>query len=116
MIPVMLGVVAIALGATVPAIRLQARRRAVRVARARAQAAYERLGFCVETLYAAKDDIAAQALADASERWNTCGALLAGSGSAEEAAVAEATAHEGLGYVAQACRRLGMPVPEDPAA
>lgn len=86
------------------------------MARARAQATYEQLGFCVETVFAADDEVAAGAMADAGERWNTCGALLAGSGTVEEAAVAEQTAHEGLRYVAQACRRLGVPVPEDPTA
>lgn len=112
MVPLLIGLGAIAVGAVLPAIRLRARRQAGRVARAQARAAYERLGFCVETLGGGADEIATRALADAAERWHTAGALLAATSTPEELAVAEEAAREGLGFVSQACRRLCVLPPE----
>jgi hypothetical protein len=75
-------------GAAVPLLR---RRPGLRTARARARSAHARLGH----LLAAADVDAARA-GRAHERWTTAGALLSRARSAEDLAVAERTAAEGV--------------------
>ena len=86
------GGVLIAAAALAPLRLRGARRQALTGARANAEAVYQRLGFAVETTTVADEE----AVARARERWNTAGALLADADSAEQCAVAEQCAREGL--------------------
>jgi hypothetical protein len=106
------GAVLLIAGAGVPLWTVGARKRSVEGREARARAAYERLGFCVETVHPGTDPFVVQLLDDAAERWHTTGAVLATAYTAGEFAVAERVARQGLAYVKQACGRLGLPVPE----
>jgi len=86
-----LGGLLLAGAALLPGRLAASRRRTLAAARASAEAAYQRLGFAVETATAGSG-----ALARARERWHTAGALLADASSAEQCAVAERCAREGL--------------------
>jgi hypothetical protein len=110
--PWIIGAVLLVAGAAVPFWTVGARKRDVEGSEARARAVYERLGFCVETVHPGDDPYVVRLLADAAERWHTTGAVLARAATAGEYEVATRTAREGLGYVADACDRLGLPVPE----
>lgn len=75
-------------GALVPLLRRGPGRRA---ARARARSAHARLGHLLATV-----DADADTLRRARERWTTAGALLSRARSAEDHALAERTAAEGI--------------------
>jgi hypothetical protein len=107
-----IGAVLLIAGAGVPIWTVGARKRDVEGAEARARAAYERLGFCVETVHPGTDPFVVQLLDDAAERWHTTGAVLATARTAGEYAVAVRVARQGLEYVTQACDQLELPVPE----
>ena len=66
-----------------------------------ARAAYNKLGFYVEDLSAA-DDAKAELLAQARERWNTAGGMLARAKSEKDFTQAQDVAEEGLQYVREA--------------
>ncbi|MGA8113244.1 MAG: hypothetical protein WCA46_06250 [Actinocatenispora sp.] len=108
---VVVGVLLLAVAATVPVWQVRARRRAFEGAQAAARSAVDRLGFCVETVDPAGDAVAASLLADAEERWHTAGSVLADARYPGECAVAERVAGEGLAHVAAACDRLGVAAP-----
>lgn len=110
--PWVVGLVLLVAGALVPFWAVGGRKRDVEGGEARARTAYERLGFCVETVHPGVDPYVVRLLDDAAERWTTAGAVLARSTTAGEYAVAERVAREGLNYVAEACERLGLPMPE----
>jgi hypothetical protein len=78
-------------GALVPLLR---RGPGLRAARARARSAHARLGHLLATV-AADPDTARRAR----ERWTTTGALLAHAATAEDLALAERTAAEGIGLL-----------------
>lgn len=80
-------------GALVPLLRGVPGRRA---ARAAARSAHARLGHLLATVDA-DPDLARRA----TERWTTAGALLARAGSAEDLALAERTAAEGVALLAR---------------
>lgn len=116
LIPIVLGVGAITVGAAAPLLRRRSRRHEMDAAKAGARAVYHRLGFCVETVDAGADAAAVEAMRRAEERWHTTGALLADADTVEECRVAEQTAREGLRHVADAGKRLGIEPPEVPGA
>ena len=94
------------------------RRRASRVQeglRADVESLYNRLGSDISTLSAGDDPVVRQALADAAERYNATGALLANADTEGEYAAARRTAVEGLVAARTARQKLGLdPGPEIP--
>ena len=83
--------------------------------RADVEQLYNRLGSDVSTLDAKGNVVAQQALADAAERYNACGATLASADSPAEFAAARRTAVEGLTAARTARQQLGLdPGPEIP--
>ena len=111
------GLAAIGGGGAAIAVR-SSRRRKARVnegLRADVEQLYNRLGSDVSLLDAKDNAIAKQALADASERYNACGATLASADAPEEFAAARRTAVEGLTAARVARKELGLdPGPEIP--
>lgn len=84
-------------------------------AKAEARRWIDRLGGQVLSLDGRGDAAATQALADASERFNSAGAQIEQATSAKQAQLAQQTAYEGLYYVRAARTTLGMdPGPEIP--
>jgi hypothetical protein len=84
-------------------------------ARADVESLYGRLGSDVQLLYPGDDAIAGQALADAGERYNATGALMAKADTVGEFAAARRTAVEGLAAARVVRERLGLdPGPEVP--
>ena len=82
-------------------------------ARADVESLYGRLGSDVQLLSPGDDAIARQALADAAERYNATGALMAKADSLGEYAAARRTAVEGLAMARVVRERLGLdPGPE----
>ncbi len=78
---------------------------------------YDRLGADVSNLDAAGKPVAQQALADAAERYNACGAGLASASSEAEFAAARRSAVEGLTAARTARKELGLDLgPEIPLA
>lgn len=89
------------------------KRVALEDARADVESLYGRLGRDVELLSPGGDRVAGQALADAAERYNATGALLAQAETAAQYAAARRTAVEGLAAARVARGRLGLdPGPE----
>ncbi len=86
----------------------QRRSKSLEADRADVESLYGRLGSDVSMLAAGDDDIARQALADAGERYNATGALLAKSDTSGEFAAARRTAVEGLAATRVARERLGL--------
>jgi hypothetical protein len=83
--------------------------------RADVESLYNRLGSDVSTLSAGDNAVAKQALADAAERYNATGALLATADTDGEFAAARRTAVEGLVAARTAREKLGLdPGPEIP--
>jgi hypothetical protein len=83
--------------------------------RADVESLYNRLGSDISTLSAGDDPIARQALADAAERYNATGALLANADTDGEFAAARRTAVVGLVAAQTARKKLGLdPGPEIP--
>ena len=83
--------------------------------RADVEQLYTRLGSDVSLLDAGDDPVAKQAMADASERYNACGAVLATADAPAEFAAARRTAVEGLTAARTARIKLGLdPGPEIP--
>jgi type II secretory pathway pseudopilin PulG len=72
-----------------------------------ARAAYNKLGFHVEDLPATDDAGAADLLAQARERWNTTGAMLARARSEKDFTLAQQTAEQGLALVKDAYAKMG---------
>lgn len=89
---------------------------AVAAARAELQALLGRLGHDVTTLDDAGDPANRQALADASERYNTAGAQMGQAVSVEELAVARNIAIEGLHATRLVRTRMGLDPGPEPAA
>jgi hypothetical protein len=90
-------------------------RQSLEDARADVESLYGRLGSDVQLLYPGDDAIARQALADAGERYNATGALLAKADTLGEYAAARRTAVEGLAAARVVRERLGLdPGPEVP--
>ncbi|MCU1588628.1 MAG: hypothetical protein JWN31_2121 [Frankiales bacterium] len=83
--------------------------------RADVEQLYNRLGSDVSLLSPGDNAVAKQAMSDASERYNSCGAALATADSAAEFAAARRTAVEGLTAARVARKELGLdPGPEIP--
>ena len=74
-----------------------------------ARAAYSKLAFHVEDPPATADADAADLLAQARERWNTTGAMLARARSEKDFTLAEDIAKQGLDLVRKAYQKLGKP-------
>ena len=74
-----------------------------------ARAAYNKLGFYVEDRPAAANGAAAELLAQARERWNTTGAMLARARSEKDFTLAQQTAEQGLELVKDAYAKMGKP-------
>lgn len=72
-----------------------------------ARAAYNKLGFHVEDPPAASDAAAADLLAQARERWNTTGGMLARARSEKDFTLAQQTAEQGLALVKDAYTKMG---------
>ncbi|TDQ05935.1 hypothetical protein [Labedaea rhizosphaerae] len=103
-------VVILVAGALLPLVGRSRRRRLAGNDEAiAARAAYSKLGFYVEDLPAAADADAADLLAQARERWNTTGAMLARARSEKDFTLAQATAEQGLGLVKDAYEKMGKP-------
>lgn len=95
--------------------RRRAHAQAMEDLRADVESLYGRLGSDVQTLAPGDDDVARQALADAAERYNATGALMATADSEGEWAAARRTAVEGLTAARVVRTRLGLdPGPEIP--
>ena len=93
--------------------RRRRRERDLEGMRADVESLYHRLGADVSNLAAGDDAAARQALADAAERYNATGALLANADTPGEFAAARRTAVEGLIAARTARERLGLdPGPE----
>jgi hypothetical protein len=89
--------------------------RSMQDARADVESLYARLGSDVQTLAPGDDAVARQALADAAERYNATGALMARADTDGEWAAARRTAVEGLTAARVVRERLGLdPGPEIP--
>jgi hypothetical protein len=89
--------------------------RALEDARADVESLHARLGSDVQLLSPGDDDVARQALADAAERYNATGALMAKADTPGEFAAARRTAIEGLTAARVVRERLGLdPGPELP--
>lgn len=102
---VVAAVVVLALGALVPV--LVGRNRGAGGAEVRARARYAQLGTQVEDPLTTDDPEATELLRRGRERWDAAGAALAGAETAEDFALAERIAAEGLDHVAAAHRRIG---------
>lgn len=76
-----------------------------------AQARYALLGRYAENPVAATDPAAEDLLRQATERWHTCGGLLASARSAEDYALAQRVADEGMTLVTRAYAALDLPAP-----
>jgi hypothetical protein len=76
--------------------------------RAEVEQLYDRLGADVLNLTPGDNDVARQALADASERYSACGSLLATADAPAEFAAARRTAVEGLTAARTARKALGI--------
>jgi hypothetical protein len=114
------GLVVLVAGGTTAAV-VASRRRKARLneaLRADVTQLYDRLGSDVLTLDAGVDPVARQALADAAERYNACGAQLAQADAPAEFAAARRTAVEGLTAARTARTALGLdpgpPIPVVP--
>ncbi len=84
-------------------------------ARADVESLYGRLGSDVQLLAPGDDDVARQALADAGERYNATGALMAKADTLGEYAAARRTAVEGIAAARVVRARLGLdPGPDVP--
>lgn len=94
-----LGAVLLLAGAVIPA-GLTWHRAWMDTAHARAVSRYEQLGYAVETTRAT-DPSGTRALARATERWNSAGAVLAQARSDADYLIAERTAQQGLEYLRQ---------------
>lgn len=92
-----LGAVLLLAGAAIPAGWSWHRAR-MDTAHARALSRYEQLGYAVETT-AAADPAGTRALARATERWNSAGAVLAQARSDADYLIAERTAQQGLEFL-----------------
>ena len=91
------------------------RSRQLEDARADVESLYGRLGSDVQTLAPGDDAVARQALADAAERYNATGALMAKADSVGEYAAARRTAAEGIAAARVVRERLGLdPGPDVP--
>jgi hypothetical protein len=103
-------VVVVALAALLPVL---AGRRTTRGggAATSARARYALLGHYVENPVPATDPTADDLLRRATERWHTCGGLLASARSTEDYALAQGVADEGMTLVTRAYAALGLPVP-----
>jgi hypothetical protein len=89
--------------------------RSMQDARADVESLYARLGSDVQLLAPGDDDVARQALADAAERYNAAGALMARASTDGEWAAARRTAVEGLTAARVVRERLGLdPGPQIP--
>ena len=111
------GLVVIGGGATALAVRSSRRRKASvnEGLRADVEQLYNRLGSDVSSLDAKDNAVAKQALSDAAERYNACGATLASADAPAEFAAARRTAVEGLTAARTARKELGLdPGPEIP--
>lgn len=93
----LLGALLLVAGAAVPAGWSWHRSR-MDAAQAQARSCYEELGYLVETVTATEPG-GAQALARATERWHSAGAVLAAARSDADYRIAERTARQGLGYL-----------------
>ena len=105
-----------ALGAGGGALVVRSRRRRSRLnegLRAEVEQLYSRLANDVGTLDPGDNARARQALADAAERYNACGAALAAADSPPEFAAARRTAVEGLTAARLARQELGLPLGPD---
>lgn len=112
------GLVLIGGGATALAVRSSRnrKRRLNEGLRADVEQLYNRLGSDVSTLDAGDNAVAKQAMADAAERYNACGAILATADSPPEFAAARRTALEGLTAARTTRTELGLdPGPELPS-
>lgn len=76
-----------------------------------AQARYALLGHYVENPVPATDATAEELLRQATERWHTCGGLLASARSTEDYTLAQGVADEGMTLVARAYAAMGLPTP-----
>jgi hypothetical protein len=95
--------------------RSKANAQSLQDARADVESLYGRLGSDVQLLAPGDDAIARQALADAGERYNATGALMAKADTLGEFAAARRTAVEGLAAARVVRQRLGLdPGPEVP--
>lgn len=94
-----LGAVLLVAGAAIPAGWTWHRAR-MDTAHARALSCYEQLGYAVETT-TTTDPAGTRALARATERWNSAGAILAQAGTDAEYLIAERTAQQGLELLRQ---------------
>ena len=95
--------------------RRRRRERDLEGMRADVESLYHRLGADVSNLPGGEDAVARQALADAAERYNATGALLANADTPGEFAAARRTAVEGLIAARTAREKLGLdPGPEIP--
>jgi hypothetical protein len=95
--------------------RKKAQGRELEDLRADVESLYGRLGSDVQLLAPGDDDVARQALADAAERYNATGALMARADTPGEFAAARRTAVEGLTAARVVRQRLGLdPGPEVP--
>ncbi len=104
-------------GAGVMLLRRNNKRRlkSLEADRADVESLYGRLGSDVSTLAPGDDDVARQALADAAERYNATGALMAKADTPGEFAAARRTAAEGLAAARVVRERLGLdPGPDVP--
>lgn len=114
----LLGVLALGgagLGVGVLSRNKRRRLKGLEEARADVESLYGRLGSDVSLLSPGGDQVAGQALADAAERYNATGALLATADTPGEFAAARRTAVEGLVAARVARERLGLdPGPEIP--
>jgi hypothetical protein len=95
--------------------RRRRRKRELELARSKVMPYYDRLANEVNTIDTKDNDVAQQAMADASERYNTAGAQLDTADSVEKIAQARRTTLEGL-YAARAARKAlgldeGAPLP-----
>ena len=105
-----------ALGAGAGAVVVSSRRRKARLndgLRAEVEQLYSRLANDVGTLDPGDSAVAKQALADAAERYNACGAALAIADSPAQFAAARRTAVEGLTAARVARRELGLDLGPD---
>jgi hypothetical protein len=103
-------VVVVVLAALVPVL---AGRRSARGggAATTARARYALLGHYVENPVSTTDPLAEDLLRQATERWHTCGALLASARSTEDYALAQEIADQGMTVVTRAYTALGLPIP-----
>jgi hypothetical protein len=111
-------VLVVVVGALLWRLRSRAVAKAQELQEARAEVAllHNRLGLDVETLFPGDDPVAVQALADAQERWNATGALLATADTLGDFAAARRTALEGLAASRTVRERIGLDAGPEPQA